>query len=132
MKTNRWPGEYHRPPKAEVELLPDFDQTITDGQLDETVRNLRVLREHSHSHEEEARYQFQAIQNLTDTVKEHRTMLERIIASLKLKQSKVASADFETKLIARIEKRVDNIFKLVAALGVIFALILAVIGWGHR
>jgi ABC-type multidrug transport system fused ATPase/permease subunit len=132
MKANRWPGEYHRPPKPAVELYPEFDDTIAGKELDETVRNLRVLRELSHSDEEEKRYQFEAFQRLTDLSKEHSDVIAKIIASLKLKQSKSTSAEFEAKLTAKIEKRVDNIFKLVGALGVLFAIILAVIGWGHK
>lgn len=132
MKSNRWPGETYRPPKPTVEIYPDFDDTIAGKELDETVRNLRVLREISHSDEEEKRYQFEAFQRLSLLAKEHGDVIAKIIASLKVKQSKSAAAEFEAKLAARIEKKVDNIFKLVGALGVIFAMILAAIGWGHR
>ena len=133
-KLNRWPGEYHRPPKAEVELFPDFDQTIAgrNKELDDTVRNLRIIREHSTSNEDEQRYQFKAIADLTESAKEQAAMIQRVVTALKTKSSKQALADFETNLTAKIEKRLDNIFKLVSVLGVIFALILAVIGWGVR
>jgi hypothetical protein len=132
MKSNRWPGEFHRPPKAEVDLFTDFDETVADigKDLDETVRNLRVLRDRSHTDEEERRYQFKAIADLTETVKEHGAVLQRVIASLKLKQPKAAAGSFEQAMAAKIDKRLDSIFKLVAALGVIFAALIAVIGWG--
>jgi hypothetical protein len=45
---------YQRAPRAptpDVELYPAFDETLTSG-LDETVRNLKVLRERSHQSEE--------------------------------------------------------------------------------
>ena len=133
-KLDRWPGEYHRPPKPEVDLFPDFDETVAGAnkELDETVRNLRVFRERSHSSEEEQRYQFKAISDLTETAKKHAEVMQKIITSLKLKQPKAGAAEFERQLAARIERRVDNIFKLVAALGVVFAALLAVIGWGFH
>jgi hypothetical protein len=132
-KLNRWPGEYHRPPAPQVELSPDdFDQTITGADLDATVRNLKVLRERTHSSEEEARYQFKAIEDLTTASKEHARSLEKVVAALKLKQSKAASIDFQNELAANINRRLDGIYKLIAALGVLFAIILAVIGWSRH
>lgn len=127
----RWPGERYRPPAPRVELIEDdFDQTIAGVDLDETVRNLKVLRERSHGGEEEARYQFQAIENLQTLTTKQGESITRIIASLKLKQAKAAAAEFENAMKARIEQRMDSLFKFVGIIGAVITVLLAVIGWG--
>jgi hypothetical protein len=128
----RWPGEYHRPPAPVVELNEDDFDGSSSLILDETVRNLKVLREHSHSSEEEARYQFKAISDLTESVKRLESNQAKLVTSLKLKMSKVQAEDFQKALSEAVAKKVDGIFKLVAALGVGFGIILAVIGWGKH
>lgn len=107
-KLNRWPGEYHRPPRPEVELFPAFDQTLA-GDMDETVRNLRVLTERSGSSHEEKQWQLKAF----DTIEKQTAELRKVIKAMQLvigrKASLTAQAEFEKALTERIDKRIDTI-----------------------
>jgi len=111
--------------EEEIPLKP-FDTTLTSG-INDTVRQLRILREDGGDPEED-RLQFDAIKQLTAESRMQREALAGIIDTLNMKASKrLMNVELE-KYTAKFDKRVDNIFKLVAALGAIIAALVSVIG----
>jgi hypothetical protein len=107
-KIDRFPGEYHRPPKAAVELYPAFDETLTT-ELDATVRNLKVLRERSHGSEESERWKIKAFEDLQAEVLALRKAIASIVKELNRKASLANQGKFESTLAERMDKRIDTI-----------------------
>jgi hypothetical protein len=117
--TNRWPGEYHKRPKPEVDLYPAFDETLTTG-LDETVRNLKVLRERSQSDEEAMRWQLKAFVDLQAEVLDLRKAHASLVKEVNRKATLTSQRQFEAAFTARMEKRIDTIRNLATwAIGVL-------------
>lgn len=126
VKSNRWPGEYHKSPKAEIDLYPTFDETIVTG-IDETVRNLRVISQRSGSDEEFRQYQLQALKELTTEVKELRKEVAKVISALKTKASKTQFDEWAKAADADYEKRITNVFRLLTFFGAFLSLLLGFI-----
>lgn len=127
-KLNRWPGEHHRPPAANVELFPDFDTTIT-RQLDDTVRNLRVLRDHSHGGgEEEARWQLAAFEDMRRQIAEIQKAAVTMRDELAKRPTKAQMAAFEKALGEKMDKRADTLRNTtLSVIGVVVALVLGLL-----
>jgi hypothetical protein len=117
---------WDREDEDDIPLKP-FDTTLTSG-IDDTVRHLKSIRERSHADNEEARVQSDGIARLTTEVHEVNEELARIVETLNRKASKgqlnKGLGDFSLKF----DKRVDNIFKLIAALGVVLGILITVKG----
>lgn len=113
----------------EVELFPDYSTTLASG-VDDTVRNLRVLREHARPEEEEIRTRDLAIEQLTEEVRTLREELARVVESLKTKASKGALKRQDEALTNNWNKKVDNLFKLVGLIGTVLGLAIIIRGHG--
>ncbi len=98
---------------------PAFDETLTTG-LEDTVRNLRILRERSPSDDEARRWQFKAVDDLTTEVKSLRHELGNLVRALDKKASLMNQAKFEKSLTERLDARVDKIRNIAMwAIGVL-------------
>jgi hypothetical protein len=106
-RLKRWPST----PLVEPETLDDFTETLAN-ELEDTVRNLKVLGDRNVATVESRNYQMQAITLLTDELREQRRDLGRVIETLGTKASKGALQKLEGALTAKIDKRVDNLHKL--------------------
>ncbi len=103
--------------------FPAFDETLTTG-LDETVRNLRVIRERSHNHEEAQRWAFKAVTDLTEEVKAIRREHGNLVRALDKKAGLVNQARFEKSMIEHVDNRIDKIRAIAMwAIGVLFIVI---------
>ena len=120
------PGELKRlrDVESEVELFPDFSTTLASG-IDDTIRNLRVIREHSHASEEEERARNRAIEQLREEISKLRKELDTVIGSVRTKASKGTLKTFGDALTGKIDRRVDNLFKFVGVLGVAIGALIA-------
>jgi len=105
--------------------LKDFDTTLTstiDGTINQMVKFkgksvLSVERDNLHD---------QAVQELRAEIVALRQAHAATVTTLNLKASKQGFIRFEAALTARIDKRVDNIFKLVGVLGAILGVLIAI------
>jgi hypothetical protein len=103
--------------------FPAFDETLTTG-LEDTVRNLRVIRERTHSHEEAQRWQFKAVTDLTEEVKALRREHGNLVRALDKKAGLVNQARFEKLMTEHIDAKVDKIRAIAMwAIGVLFIVI---------
>lgn len=105
----RWERE-----DADDAPLKDFDTTLTSG-LDGTINQLVKFSHRSSKSVESDGLRDRAVQELTDEVKSLRKSLAEVVATLNTKASKGQLRGFEKDLAAKIDKRVDNLFKLLAA-----------------
>jgi len=99
------------PRQASVEdddLFPAFDETLTTG-IEDTVRNLRILPEHSRASAESQRWQFKAVSDLTEEVKALRHELANVLRALDKKASLINQGKFEKSLTERMDGRIDKI-----------------------
>jgi hypothetical protein len=113
----RWQG-----PATRGELYPAFDDTLTTG-LEDTVKTLRVLRERVHSEEEEQRWQFKAVDDLTTEMKSLRKEVGNLVRALDKKASITTQAKFEKSLSDRLDARIDRIRSIAMwAIGLLFTL----------
>jgi hypothetical protein len=123
----RWPGEHYRPAAPTVELFPDFADTLTTG-LDETVRNLKVLRERSRNDEESMRWQLKAFEDLQAEVLDLRKKMAGVIEAVNKRATTVAVGRFEKAFAERMDKRLDFWRTLACwAIGLQFMLIIAIL-----
>lgn len=111
--------------QAEIPLLP-FDSTLTA--LDDTVQHLRILRKDKHAQAEAERESDKAIEALTSELKVLREALAGVITTLNHKASKRLMTTTLEAYAAKLDKRVDKIFALVGALGVIFGVLVVIKG----
>ena len=112
--------------ETEIPLTP-FDTTLTSG-INDTVQHLRTLRVEKQASAEANQLRFDAIDQLTAEARYLRTSLADVIETLNRKASKRVMTQTLDTYLARLDKRVDNIFKLVGALGVILGVLVAVKG----
>lgn len=128
-KLNRWPGNQYRQPAPEVEIFPDFDETLTSG-LEDTVRNLKVISSHAGREHEERYLEREILSGLMAEAKKLReTDLPKLIAALKLKASKGELADFSKTAVALIDDRIATIRTVAMwAIGIQFLLIIFILG----
>jgi hypothetical protein len=106
--------------------LKDFDTTLTstiDGTINQLVNFNRGRQAPS---VERDHLQAQALTELTAEIVKLREAHAVLVTTVNLKSSKQAFIRFETALTVKIEKRIDNIFKLVAALGVVLGVLIAI------
>src|SRR4029077_1708720 len=119
------PGELKRLREGEeIELFPDYSATLTSG-IDDTLRNLKVIREHAHPNEEEARTRDLAIAQLTEEIGKLRKELDTVIGSVRTKASKGTLKTVSTELATKLDRRVDNLFKFVGVIGVAVGALIA-------
>lgn len=99
---------------------PAFNETLTTG-LEDTVRNLRILRERSPGDDEARRWQFKAVDDLTTEVKTLRHELGNLVRALDKKASLINQAKFEQSLTAKLDVRIDKIRNITMwAIGILF------------
>jgi hypothetical protein len=128
-KLNRWPGNQYRQPAPEVEIFPDFDETLTTG-LEDTVRNLHIIRQHSGREHEERQLENQILTGLMAEAKKLReTDLPKLIATIKTKASKGEFAVFTKASADGIDARIATIRTVATwAIGIQFLLIIFILG----
>ena len=120
-----------RPPAPDVELYPPFDETLTTG-LDDTVRQLKVLRETSHHDEESARWQLKAFEDLQAEVLALRASMAKIVAELNRKAALAAQARFEKAMTERIDKRLDVWRNVIGCMVALIAVLISLYGIFHK
>lgn len=122
-RLNKFPGNRYRQPKPEVEIFPDFDETLTPG-LDDTVRGLHTLRQSSGSEYEAGQLELQLLNGLLADAKVLAANQQKIISTLKTKASKGELALDAEQIQDHLDKRVDVIRNVAMwAIGIEFALI---------
>ena len=114
---------WDREDAEEIPLKP-FDTTLTSG-IDDTVQHLRGLRGADRKSEESDELRFDAIQQLTAEARFMRKALAGVVETLNHKASKRVVAKTLDAYSVKLEKRVDNIFKLVSAIAAIFGVVIA-------
>lgn len=126
---NRWPGNPYRQPAPEVEIFPDFDETLTDG-LEDTVRNLQIISRHTGREHEERQLENQILTGLMAEAKKLReTDLPKLIGTLKTKASKGEFEAFSKAAVANIDGRIATIRTVATwAIGIQFLLIIFILG----
>jgi hypothetical protein len=102
---NRWPP---RSELVEPEIFQDFSETLT-GELEDTVRNLKVLGDRAGGTVESRGYQMQAIALLTDELREQRRDLAKVIQTMNTKASRGMLDKMQVDLTLKIDKRLDTI-----------------------
>lgn len=107
--------------------LKDFDTTLTST-IDDTITHLALSVSNSRKSHESEKLQLQAAEELKTEIIALRKAHATTVEALNRKASRSLLAAFETKLTARVEKRMDNLFKLVGFLGVAIGVIVAVKG----
>jgi hypothetical protein len=109
---------------SEIPLLPDFANTLTSG-IDDTVQHLKIIQDHSIPNAEADILKHTAVKQLTDEVRTLRGELAQVIATVNMKASKGQLKEFAAGLTARVDKRVENLFKVVGVMGVAIGLLIA-------
>jgi hypothetical protein len=112
--------------EEEIPLKP-FDTTLTSG-INDTVQHLRTLRADERASAEGNQLRFDALEQLTKEARFLREALAGVVETLNRKASKRVIAKEFADYAAKLDKRIDNIFKLVGALGVILGIIIAIKG----
>jgi hypothetical protein len=105
--------------------LKDFDTTLTST-IDGTINQLVNFKGRNAPSVERDNLQAQAVTELRAEIVDLRKALAANVTTLNLKASKQAFIRFEAALAAKVDKRIDNIFKLVAALGVVLGVLIAI------
>jgi len=101
------------------DVFQDFSDTVTHA-LEDTMRNLRVLSEENLSERHGGRqpppataeyrgFELQALQNLTDEVKEIRATVAKLVTTSKLKASKGEFDKHKDELAKQVNGRLDTI-----------------------
>lgn len=116
----RWDRE-----DAEDIPLKPFDTTLTSG-LDATLNQLVDFKARSGPSVERDQLRDQAATELRAEIVALRRVHAETVTTLNLKASKSALGRFEKDLAAKVDKRLDNIFKLIGALGVVLGVLIAV------
>ena len=122
-----------RPPARTepIELYPDFDETLTTN-VEDTVRNLRILPERERSTPESQRWQFKAVADLTEEVKALRHELGNVVRALDKKTSISAQGKFEKAMGERITARLDTMRTTAMwAVGLLFLVVIGIVKVGH-
>lgn len=114
---------WDREDAEEIPLQP-FDTTLTSG-IDDTVQHLRRLPADRRASVEANQLRFDALEQLTKEARFMRDALAGIVETLNHKASKRSVKRSVDEFAAKLEKRVDNIFKLVAAIAAIFGVLVA-------
>ena len=117
---------WDREDAEEIPLKP-FDTTLTSG-IDDTVQHLKIIGDRRHANTEDDRLRFDGFRQLTEEVRWLREEMARIVETLNRKASKGTLHKGLGDFSAKIDKRVDNIFKLIAALGVVLGVLIAIKG----
>lgn len=128
-KLNHWPtpGELRRRREQgldetqDLPLLP-FDETLTSG-IDDTIKTLALG--HRGPQWEIERLRQQAVEQLREELLKVRDELAKHRASINLKQSKVATAEALKEFSAKWDRKMDNLFKLVGAVGLVISVLVA-------
>ena len=103
--------------------LRDFDTTLTSG-IEGTINQMVRFSQRSNKAVEADALRDRAVQQLVDEVKSLRASLSQVVQTTNTKASKGQMRTCEKDLTARMDKRIDNLFKLLAAgLTVVGALI---------
>jgi|SRR5882762_2554019 len=120
------PGELKRlrDSRDVEELFPDYSATLTSG-IDDTLRNLKVIREHAHPSEEQERTRDLAIEQLRKEISKLREELETVIGSVRTKASKGTLQKGIGELTTKLDRRMDNLFKFVGVIGVAIGALIA-------
>jgi hypothetical protein len=120
----RWDRE-----DAEEMPLKPFDVTLTEG-LDDTVQHLRIMRDEDTQYPNPAadRLRSDAIERLTTEARTLRKGLADVIETLNHKASKRLMAKSLEENSTKLDKRIDNIFKLVTLFGSVVALLVTLVG----
>lgn len=106
--------------------LPDFSSTIA-GDLEDTVRNLRVLREEPKRRSAEySNFEMQAIQNLTDELRAVRGQVATLTTTVNTKAGKGYAKLLGETLTKHIDKRLDTIRNWAAVALTVIAIGLAI------
>ena len=124
-------SRWHRGPTPaadpEVELFPDYATTLASG-IDDTLRNLKVIREFTYSGEEDRRLNDQALSQLRTEIQTLRDEHAKFLTTLKNKASKGQLEEFKKSLTELWTKKVDNLFKLVGVIGTAIGILVAIKG----
>jgi hypothetical protein len=104
--------------------LKPFDTTLTSG-IDDTVSHLRSLPYDRRASVESNQLRFDALEQLTAEARFMRKSLADIVTALNHKASKRSVKRGIDEFAAKLEKRVDNIFKLVGTIAAIFGIVIA-------
>jgi len=105
--------------------LKDFDTTLTST-IEGTINQLVSFKGQGAPSVERDSLQAQALTQLTGEIVKLREAHAALATTVNLKASKQAFIRFEAALAAKVDKRIDNIFKLVAALGVVLGVLIAI------
>jgi hypothetical protein len=115
----RWDRE-----DAEDVPLKDFDTTLATG-VDSTLNQLVNFKGRSGPSVERDNLRDQVANELKSEIVELRRVHAETVTTLNLKASKAAFIRFEAALATKVDKRIDNIYKLIGALGVVLGLLIA-------
>lgn len=112
------PGKISREPGEDVDLLPELELgEDRQAELEDTVRNLKVLHARRDSaparREEYSGYALQAMQNMSQELRELRSNQAKLLEALRHKASKSKQEAFEKALSEKIEKRLDRLRNIV-------------------
>lgn len=133
-KLNRFPTSvemramrerWDREDAADDVPLKDFDTTLTST-IDGTINQLVNFKGRNAPSVERDSLRDQAVTELRAEIVALRVAQAASVTTLNLKASKLAFIRFEAALTAKIDKRIDNIFKLIAALGVVLGVLIAI------
>jgi hypothetical protein len=106
--------------------LKDFDTTLTST-IDGTINQLvNFNRGRAAPSVERDNLGTEALTQLRAEIVKLREAHAVLVTTVNLKASKQAFIRFEAALAAKVDKRIDNIFKLVAALGVVLGVLIAI------
>lgn len=105
--------------------LKDFDTTLTST-IDGTINQLVNFKGKSAPSVERDNLRDQAATELLAEIVKLREAHAALVTTVNLKASKQAFIRFEAALAAKVDRRIDNIFKLVAALGVVLGVLIAI------
>jgi hypothetical protein len=107
--------------------LKDFETTLASG-IDDTVRHLKAFTQFAQPTVEQENLKLKALEELTAEIKSLREAHSLTVETLNRKAGKALLRDFEKTLTAKLDKRLDNLFKLVGFLGVAIGVLVAIKG----
>jgi hypothetical protein len=105
--------------------LKDFDTTLTST-IDGTINQLVGFIGRPAPSVERDTLQADALKELRGEIVALRVAHAATVTTLNLKASKQAFIRFEAALAAKVDKRIDNIFKAVGVVGAILGVLIAI------
>jgi hypothetical protein len=108
----------------DIELFPDYATTLASG-IDDTMRNLRIITDSAHPHEEASRTRDRAIGQLTEEVRTLREQLAKVVTTVNMKASKGQLAKIDAALTEKWAKKVDNLKWWIGGVGTVVSTLIA-------